>query len=150
MANHLTLLLEILNDLESEKLDEFKLHLSKGALKGIEPIPRGRLQKALDASAIAGLMTELYIDQHFIDKHRVRLIDTISTVDPILDRLMSKNTITQENYRHIRSYRTSTQRMRELFDLGGISTLIGKDCLYDVLMELEPLVMEELKDAGVK
>ncbi|XP_042560808.1 apoptosis-associated speck-like protein containing a CARD [Clupea harengus] len=89
-------------------------------------------------------------DQHFIDKHRVRLIDTISTVDPILDRLMSKNTITQENYREIRSKSTSTQKMRELFDLGSLSTLNGKDCLYDVLMELEPFVMEELKDAGVK
>ena len=63
---------------------------------------------------------------------------------------MSKNTITQENYREIRSKSTSTQKMRELFDLGSLSTLNGKDCLYDVLMELEPFVMEELKDAGVK
>ena len=90
------------------------------------------------------------VGQHFIDKHRIQLIESISTVEPILDRLRTKNVITQENYSHIRSKSTSIQRMRELFELGSIrSTTKGKDCLYDVLMELEPLIMDKLKETGV-
>ncbi|XP_031441065.1 apoptosis-associated speck-like protein containing a CARD [Clupea harengus] len=86
-------------------------------------------------------------DQHFIDKHRIQLIESISTVSPILDRLMFKNVITQENYSHIRRKSTSKDSMRELFELGSIrSTTKGKDCLYDVLMELEPFVMDDLKE----
>ena len=68
-------------------------------------------------------------------------------MEPILDRLLAKNVITHENYTLIRSKSTSTQRMRELFELGSIrSTTKGKDCLYDVLMELEPLIMDDLKE----
>ena len=38
-------------------------------------------------------------------------------------------------------------REEELFELGSIrSTTTGKDCLYDVLREMEPGIMEELKE----
>ena len=60
---------------------------------------------------------------------------------------MSKNVITLENYRHMRRKSTSIQKMKELFELGSIrSTTKGKDCLYDVLREMEPGIMEELKE----
>lgn len=85
--------------------------------------------------------------QHFIDKHRISLIERISTVDPILDRLLVKRVITQENYSDIRSLTTSYKKMRELFEIGSIrSSLKGKDCLYEALMESEPFVMDELRE----
>ncbi|XP_062394627.1 apoptosis-associated speck-like protein containing a CARD [Sardina pilchardus] len=84
---------------------------------------------------------------HFIDKHRISLIERITTVDPILDRLLMKKVITQENYSDIRCLNTSYKKMRELFEMGNVrSSVKGKDCLYEVLMESEPFVMEELKE----
>lgn len=68
-------------------------------------------------------------------------------MDPILDRLLMKKVITQENYSDIRSLTTSYKKMRELFEMGNIrSSAKGKDCLYEVLMESEPFVMEELRE----
>ncbi|KAG5271595.1 hypothetical protein AALO_G00181800 [Alosa alosa] len=85
--------------------------------------------------------------QHFIDKHRISLIERITAVDPILDRLLMKKVITQENYSDIRCLNTSYKKMRELFEMGSIrSSVKGKDCLYEVLMESEPFVMEELRE----
>lgn len=68
-------------------------------------------------------------------------------MDPILDRLLVKKVITQENYSDIRSFTTSYKKMRELFEIGSIrASLKGKDCLYEALMESEPFVMDELRE----
>ncbi|XP_062394628.1 apoptosis-associated speck-like protein containing a CARD [Sardina pilchardus] len=85
--------------------------------------------------------------EHFIDKHRTSLTERITAVEPILDRLLNKKIITQENYTDIRCLNTSYKKMRELFEMGNIRcSLKGKDCLYEVLMEAEPFVMEDLKE----
>ncbi|XP_063048955.1 NACHT, LRR and PYD domains-containing protein 3-like [Engraulis encrasicolus] len=82
-------------------------------------------------------------DKHFIDKNFVQLINGVSNVDPVLDRLRQEDVITWETYNKIRSQPTSEGKMREL--LSSICGRAGaKDKLYEVLMEVEPHFMEEI------
>ncbi|KAG8429964.1 hypothetical protein GDO86_018740 [Hymenochirus boettgeri] len=54
--------------------------------------------------------------QHFVDKHRVSLIQRVSNIDPILDDLLALNILSQEQYDTVRTQRTAQERVRELYD----------------------------------
>ncbi|XP_063055977.1 apoptosis-associated speck-like protein containing a CARD [Engraulis encrasicolus] len=85
---------------------------------------------------------------HFIEKHRIALIQRVSMVEPILDHLLSKGVINQEMYQTIHVQPTSHSKMREIMGLGNIRCgNKGKDILYEALTELEPFLMDDLKEA---
>ncbi|KAJ7985377.1 hypothetical protein DPEC_G00351430 [Dallia pectoralis] len=54
--------------------------------------------------------------QHFVDLHRMDLIERVSQVDPILDSLLQRGLIIQSAYSDVRAERTSQKKMRELYD----------------------------------
>uniref|UniRef100_A0A4W5MZH4 PYD and CARD domain containing n=1 Tax=Hucho hucho TaxID=62062 RepID=A0A4W5MZH4_9TELE len=85
-------------------------------------------------------------DKHFVDHHRTALIDRVSQLEPILDRLLEKEILTQNAYSEVRAIKTNQKRMRELFDgpLKACGTK-GKDIFLDILMKLEPFLISDLK-----
>ncbi|XP_056618204.1 apoptosis-associated speck-like protein containing a CARD [Triplophysa dalaica] len=84
-------------------------------------------------------------NQQFIDKHRIQLIERVRNVDAILDELLEKTIISQEEYDKIRSKSTPTEKMREIFSGTMISAgNAGKLALYEALMKLQPPLMKDL------
>lgn len=85
-------------------------------------------------------------DKHFVDHHRTALIDRVSQVAPILDRLLERGVITVNAYSDVRAERTNQNGMRELLDVHlKASGSKGKDVFLDILMEQEPYLISELK-----
>uniref|UniRef100_A0A8C8G347 CARD domain-containing protein n=1 Tax=Oncorhynchus tshawytscha TaxID=74940 RepID=A0A8C8G347_ONCTS len=86
------------------------------------------------------------VKNHFVDLHRTDLIQRVSEVDPILDRLLKRRVITDNGYSDVRSERTKQKKMRELFDgpLTGCGPK-GKDIFLEILKEQEPFLIRELK-----
>ncbi|KAM9406396.1 NACHT, LRR and PYD domains-containing protein 1 homolog isoform 2-T4 [Salvelinus alpinus] len=85
-------------------------------------------------------------DQHFVDLHQTALIDRVSQVDPILDRLLKSGVITADGYSDMIAERNNQKKMRELFD--GPLKGCGSDCkdrFLEILTELEPYLINHLK-----
>uniref|UniRef100_A0A4W5N5K0 CARD domain-containing protein n=1 Tax=Hucho hucho TaxID=62062 RepID=A0A4W5N5K0_9TELE len=85
-------------------------------------------------------------DQHFVDLHQTALIDRVSQVDPILDRLLKSGVITADGYSDVIAEKNNQKKMRELFDgpLKGCGPE-GKDQFLEILTELEPYLINHLK-----
>ncbi|XP_041648556.1 apoptosis-associated speck-like protein containing a CARD [Cheilinus undulatus] len=85
-------------------------------------------------------------DKHFVDKHRMALIQRVSNIAPILDGLLFKGVIQQESYDNIRVLPTTQMKMRELF-CGCLKAGPNcKDVFLKLLEENEKYLIEELKN----
>ncbi|CAL8261810.1 unnamed protein product [Boreogadus saida] len=85
-------------------------------------------------------------EQHFVDKHRSALIQRIRRFPPILDRLLDRKVLSQEEYDAIMAHRTSQEQARHLYS--GVLTSSGtrgKDIFLSVLEELEVHLLEDLR-----
>ncbi|CAB1351456.1 unnamed protein product [Coregonus sp. 'balchen'] len=89
---------------------------------------------------------EIREDQHFVDLHQTALIDRVSQVDPILDRLLKSGVITADGYSDVIAENNNQKKMRELFDgpLKGCGPE-GKDRFLEILTEMEPNLINHLK-----
>ncbi|CAB1345505.1 unnamed protein product, partial [Coregonus sp. 'balchen'] len=85
-------------------------------------------------------------NQHFVDLHRTDLIQRVSQVKPILDKLLAKRVITDEGNSTIMAKRTTQDQIRELY-MGPLraSGSRAKNIFYEILKELEPLLIKDLK-----
>ncbi|KAK1788382.1 hypothetical protein P4O66_015988 [Electrophorus voltai] len=81
----------------------------------------------------------------FVETHKNKLIQRVSSVMEIADCLKSKNTITDEMYSNIQAASTSQQRMRVLYDTLQTAGIAGKAELYEILKEKMPHLMEDLE-----
>ncbi|XP_026041567.1 apoptosis-associated speck-like protein containing a CARD isoform X2 [Astatotilapia calliptera] len=82
--------------------------------------------------------------KHFVDKHRVQLIQRVSNIAPILDELQDKEVIDQEQYDKIRALPTSQDRMRELYSGPLKASAACKDVFYESLLANEKFLVEDL------
>ncbi|KAG7469024.1 hypothetical protein MATL_G00124430 [Megalops atlanticus] len=100
---------------------------------------------AAAAAAAAGGPLHMVGGQHFVDRHRTALIERVSQVESILDRLLERGVITQMSYSDIVAETGSVRKMRNLL-MGPMNASgnLGKDVLYDILQELEPYLMNDL------
>lgn len=83
--------------------------------------------------------------EHFVDRHKVELIQRVSNVGPILDELLHKKVIQQESYDKIRALSTSQEKMRELCSGSLRAAPACKDIFYKLLEEYEFYLIEDLK-----
>lgn len=83
--------------------------------------------------------------EHFVDRHKVHLIQRVSNVGPVLDELLQKKVIQQESYDKIRAMPTSQEKMRELYCGALRASPACKDIFYKILEEYELYLIEELK-----
>uniref|UniRef100_A0A3P9DR66 CARD domain-containing protein n=1 Tax=Maylandia zebra TaxID=106582 RepID=A0A3P9DR66_9CICH len=86
----------------------------------------------------------LVTGKHFVDKHRVQLIQRVSNIAPILDELQYKEVIDQEQYDKIRALPTSQDRMRELYSGPLKASAACKDIFYESLLANEKFLVEDL------
>ncbi|XP_078108434.1 NACHT, LRR and PYD domains-containing protein 1 homolog [Sander vitreus] len=83
--------------------------------------------------------------QHFVDKHRIKLIERVSNIAAILDELLDEDVIQQETYDKIRVLPTCQEKMRELYS-GPLNARRCKDIFYKILEEKERYLVDELKE----
>ncbi|XP_062873650.1 NACHT, LRR and PYD domains-containing protein 1a-like [Trichomycterus rosablanca] len=79
----------------------------------------------------------------FVEKHRENLIQKVTSVMEILDRLLSKNMISEETYEEIKANKTSQHQMRKLYTFLNSGTI--KEEFYRVLREKEPFLLDDLE-----
>ncbi|XP_078108433.1 uncharacterized protein LOC144519287 isoform X2 [Sander vitreus] len=89
-------------------------------------------------------------EKHFVDKHRIKLIEKVSNIPAILDELLSENVIQEDSYDKIRALPTSQGKMRELFsgplEASGVQ---GKEMFYKILNKHESYLINDLKTTEV-
>ncbi|XP_049335011.1 uncharacterized protein LOC125802086 [Astyanax mexicanus] len=81
----------------------------------------------------------------FIDDKFVELVEKATLMNAVLDILLSKKVINDEQYNDIGSERTEQQKMRRLIrEALKASGASGKAVLYDALMVKQPYMMKDL------
>ncbi|XP_071325390.1 uncharacterized protein [Trachinotus anak] len=83
-------------------------------------------------------------DQHFVDKHKLELINRVTNVAPILDELLSKEVINQQRYVEIRALSTSYDKIRELYSTSLRASDNCKDIFYEILTRHEKHLIKDL------
>ncbi|XP_035772525.1 NACHT, LRR and PYD domains-containing protein 1b allele 3-like [Neolamprologus brichardi] len=82
--------------------------------------------------------------EDFVDKHRSQLIQRVSNIAPILDELLDKKVIDQEQYDKIRALPTSQDKMRELYSGPLKASAACKKIFYESLLANEIFLIEDL------
>ncbi|XP_068779772.1 NACHT, LRR and PYD domains-containing protein 1b allele 2-like isoform X1 [Struthio camelus] len=83
-------------------------------------------------------------EKHFVDRHRVELIERVVEVKGVLDLLL-EDVLDFEQYQRILAEKTSHSRMRELFRLMPSWTSQCKDRVYEALKKKHPYLIEDLE-----
>ncbi|XP_040296108.1 uncharacterized protein LOC121007900 [Bufo bufo] len=84
-------------------------------------------------------------EEHFVKQNRTNLITLITDVEPVLDDLMQKELLTQEQYDVIVKKETSQAKMRELYRyVSSWLDLEEKDMLLEILEKHNPVVIKNL------
>ncbi|KAF1380262.1 hypothetical protein PFLUV_G00185010 [Perca fluviatilis] len=106
-----------------------------------------QIDSAATPSAGATGVNTMADGKHFVDKHRIKLIDRVNNIAVILDELLEEDILQQEMYDKIRVLPTSQEKMRELYSgplkAGGIRC---KDKFYSILEKKERYLVDELKE----
>lgn len=81
-----------------------------------------------------------------MDLHRTDIIQRVCQVKPILDKILANRVITDEGYSTVMAKRTTQDQMRALY-MGPLkaSGIRAKNIFYEILKELEPLLIKDLK-----
>ncbi|XP_041843855.1 uncharacterized protein LOC121641650 isoform X2 [Melanotaenia boesemani] len=78
-------------------------------------------------------------EKHFVDKHRMALIQRLSLLDPILDELLDEGVINSEMYSEIRlEKQTKQDKVRRLLDYLSKTGDKAKDVFLSALRDQQP------------
>uniref|UniRef100_A0A8C6KX44 PYD and CARD domain containing n=1 Tax=Nothobranchius furzeri TaxID=105023 RepID=A0A8C6KX44_NOTFU len=100
------------------------------------------LGKRLDRFSLCGIRKK---QEHFVDKHRNELIQRVSVVGPILDKLLMEKVINHEVYAEIHSKSTNQAKIRAVYDGPLRAARACKDIFYIILKDLEPYLIRDLE-----
>uniref|UniRef100_A0A3P9N2N6 CARD domain-containing protein n=1 Tax=Poecilia reticulata TaxID=8081 RepID=A0A3P9N2N6_POERE len=82
--------------------------------------------------------------EHFVDRHRDELIQRVTTVPSILDKLLKEKVIQAETYDEILSLRPTQAQMRRLYrDIGGGGSS-AKDLFLQILKDQQRYLIDDL------
>ncbi|KAM9309933.1 uncharacterized protein KZ484_025848 [Pholidichthys leucotaenia] len=83
--------------------------------------------------------------KHFVDQHRPELIQRVTNVMPIVDKLFQRKVLFEEKYQEILKTSTDQDKIRLLYD-GPLRAgkRKAKDAFYECLEELEPYLVSDL------
>lgn len=84
------------------------------------------------------LMVSLYlsIEARWVDSNRSDLIQSITLVMPVADKMRQRDMIHQETYNKIEAAATSQDKMRDLYK--ALTTTKVKSAFYRILQEIQP------------
>ncbi|XP_073485507.1 NACHT, LRR and PYD domains-containing protein 12-like isoform X2 [Aquarana catesbeiana] len=83
--------------------------------------------------------------RHFVDEHRIELIDGVHPIDPVLDRLRDLELLTPDQCNIVTSKPTRQDRMRELYEFVRGWGNEDKDKLLHILEETNKSLMRRLR-----
>ncbi|XP_057201673.1 probable serine/threonine-protein kinase irlF [Triplophysa rosa] len=83
--------------------------------------------------------------QDFVDFHFAVLINRVTNVMPIADKLLEKRMLSTENYSKIKNEKTSQGKMRELLPVVKSGGPEVKSYFYEVLKLNEPYLVQDLE-----
>ncbi|KAG5264388.1 hypothetical protein AALO_G00253240 [Alosa alosa] len=86
-------------------------------------------------------------EAHFIDHHRVTLIERVTCIPPIAEEMLSQGLIHKEKHSNIMAARTSEDRMREIYKCLQSSGTKGKAQFYQILLLKEPHLVKHLNNS---
>ncbi|XP_038857260.1 uncharacterized protein LOC120053984 isoform X2 [Salvelinus namaycush] len=104
-------------------------------------------QSSQDQSAV--METKQYGAQ-FVDDNMEKLVQRITMVMPIADGLYQKKMIHDEDYSEITAAQTSMSKMRKLYVALKPGGAVAKSAFYQILLEQQSLLVEELGGVGQK
>ncbi|XP_023827303.1 apoptosis-associated speck-like protein containing a CARD [Salvelinus sp. IW2-2015] len=104
-------------------------------------------QSSQDQSAV--METKQYGAQ-FVDDNMEKLVQRITMVMPIADGLYQKKMIHDEDYSEITAAQTSMSKMRKLYVALKPGGAVAKSAFYQILLEQQTLLVEELGGVGQK
>ncbi|XP_012581542.1 PREDICTED: NACHT, LRR and PYD domains-containing protein 1 [Condylura cristata] len=84
---------------------------------------------------------------HFVDQCREQLVARVTSVDPVLDKLLGE-VLSEEQYEAVRAEATKPAQMRKLFSFSRAWDWACKDRLYQALKETHPHLIGELWERG--
>ncbi|XP_073403551.1 uncharacterized protein [Dendrobates tinctorius] len=84
--------------------------------------------------------------KHLVTENRNKLINNITHVDPVLDDLLEKRLLTNEQYDIIRKKETSQEKMRELYGYVRSWGPRDNDTFLSILRDHNPVVIKNLKE----
>ncbi|XP_043929325.1 NACHT, LRR and PYD domains-containing protein 1b allele 2-like [Protopterus annectens] len=85
-------------------------------------------------------------EKHFMDKYKSEIIQRLTNPEPILDHLLSKLYITDEEYDRIRSRDEYQEKNRELYKVSRSWSSKGKDVFYMILRKKNPHFVRSLEE----
>ncbi|XP_027868361.1 apoptosis-associated speck-like protein containing a CARD [Xiphophorus couchianus] len=83
-------------------------------------------------------------EEHFVDRHRTELIQRVTTVAPILDKLLKAKVIQNEAYDEIMGLRPSQNQMRRVYGSVQGAGRSAKDLFLQILKDQQPFLIDDL------
>ncbi|XP_050018540.1 NACHT, LRR and PYD domains-containing protein 1a-like [Alexandromys fortis] len=81
---------------------------------------------------------------HFVDQHREQLVARVTSVDPLLDKLLHGLVLSEEQYEAVRAEATTQDKMRKLFSFCRSWSRACQDQVYRALKETHPYLIMDL------
>ncbi|XP_077576837.1 apoptosis-associated speck-like protein containing a CARD [Stigmatopora nigra] len=90
---------------------------------------------------------KLVPEKHFVDKHRIQLIQRVTNIDPILEGLLERGVLQYGVYEEISQTSGTQDKMKKIYDLALRSGDDVKNIFMELLHQQESyLVKDLLKD----
>ncbi|KAM4568376.1 NACHT, LRR and PYD domains-containing protein 1b allele 5-like [Fundulus diaphanus] len=84
------------------------------------------------------------LEEHFVDQHMDQLVQRVTSIAPILDKLLKAKIMQDETYDEISALPTCQAKMRALYRGPLKAGKRCKDVFYEILEELEPYLIKDL------
>ncbi|XP_066535011.1 caspase a-like [Hoplias malabaricus] len=133
---------------EAAELEEMDAVVFTTTVISLTPVTggarRSRAPPNAGGAARAAAPSNDFSEAAFIDKNWTQLVARATSVDPILDELLSKKVIILQQYNEIRAEAGPNRVMRALITGPIMSSESAKKVFYQVLMEQQPYMMQDL------
>ncbi|XP_071975553.1 NACHT, LRR and PYD domains-containing protein 1b allele 3-like [Engystomops pustulosus] len=108
-----------------------------------EPVWKGLMTRADIEELAAKEIQRGDFSEHFVIKHRIALVQRVTSINPVLDDLKGQKLLTKEHYDTIRKEATPQDKMRELFRSVEGWGHADKETLHKILLcHNEPIIRQ--------
>lgn len=94
---------------------------------------------------VSRILQEFFFFSDFVDIHYADLVDRVTSVMPIADKLLEKKMLPRQMYSKIRATDTSEDQMRTLLEVVTSGGPAVQSYFYEVLQLNEPFLVQDLE-----
>lgn len=81
-------------------------------------------------------------EANWVENNRCKLVQSVTSVMQIADKMVQRNIIHKETYANIRAARIDQEQMRELYS--ALTSIKAKSAFYQILQEIQPAICESM------